>query len=342
MGNRLPDASLLKRVVAAAESGARVVVICNLVADAQRVHHELQALTQLHVELFHSRFRFCDRQKREAEIIKHYGKGSCSGGRILVATQVIEQSLDLDFDWMITQLCPIDLLFQRLGRLFRHPERLRPADFPSPSCVVLIPPRQTSQLAYGLHGAIYEDQRVLWRTEGWLSQKERICFPAAYTAAIEAVYDPEPWPQEPAEVTKSHEEYLCKIDEPRRYGAHQLTTTDANPWRDTDVNASRLTRDGETSLNVVLIQAGTKRQFLDGQAWDCLEEWELDEALNLNTVPVPFTWRGELPAADEKLNGMILLEMTPSDDGWKGNHKQTNYVYHPKTGLEKSKHESTD
>lgn len=342
--NMLPDEALLKRVLAAAADGGRVAIICNLVADAQQIHRALQAMTSsITIDLFHSRFCFGDRQQIESEVIALYGKDASASGRVLVATQVIEQSLDLDFDWMITQLCPIDLLFQRLGRLFRHQERIRPAALQTAACVVLIPPPHSEQgTRYGFHSAIYEDTRVLWRSESWLKQAATIAFPDAYTVGIEAVYDSEPWPDEPAEITQRHEEYLLKLEEPRRYGAHQLISTDANPWRDTDANASRLTRDGEMSLNVVLVQAGTPSRFLNGRTMDAYEDWELDEALNFNTVPVPHSWLRELPEADQNLNDMILLELSPAESGWQGQYRQTEYLYHPQTGLEKRKRESVD
>lgn len=73
------------------------------------------------IYLFHSRFPADERQQREARILKEFGKEAKRGGRkILIATQVAEQSLDLDFDFMISDLAPTDLLLQRAGRLWRH------------------------------------------------------------------------------------------------------------------------------------------------------------------------------------------------------------------------------
>ena len=107
----------------AAENGAQIVFICNLVDVAQALAKNLADTGRVPVELFHARYCFGDRQKKEKKVMGYFGKeGKERGqGRILVATQVVEQSLDLDFDRMLTQLCPVDLLFQRLGRLHRHP-----------------------------------------------------------------------------------------------------------------------------------------------------------------------------------------------------------------------------
>jgi len=104
-----------------------------------------------------------------------------------VATQVVEQSLDIDFDWIITQLCPVDLLFQRMGRLHRHhrPGK-RPAGFTEPLCTVLLPEGDD----FGLHGVIYANTRVLWRTAEKLvvAPEGMIVFPKAYRDWIELVY----------------------------------------------------------------------------------------------------------------------------------------------------------
>ena len=73
--------------------------------------------------LFHARFAMGDRLETEGKVLTHFGKDSAPqerSGRILVATQVVEQSLDLDFDEMVTDLAPIDLIIQRTGRLHRH------------------------------------------------------------------------------------------------------------------------------------------------------------------------------------------------------------------------------
>jgi CRISPR-associated endonuclease/helicase Cas3 len=76
-----------------------------------------------YISLFHSRFAMGDRQVIEDQALKQFGNESTPEqrqGQILIATQVVEQSLDLDFDLMITDLAPIDLIIQRAGRLKRH------------------------------------------------------------------------------------------------------------------------------------------------------------------------------------------------------------------------------
>ncbi|MCV5403068.1 CRISPR-associated helicase Cas3', partial [Escherichia coli] len=110
------DLTMLERMIAAANAGAQVCLICNLVDVAQVCYQRLKELnnTQVDIDLFHARFTLNDRREKENRVISNFGKnGERNVGRILVATQVVEQSLDVDFDWLITQHCPADLLFQR-------------------------------------------------------------------------------------------------------------------------------------------------------------------------------------------------------------------------------------
>ncbi|MCP4702367.1 MAG: CRISPR-associated helicase Cas3', partial [Gammaproteobacteria bacterium] len=83
---------LLGEAVRLAARGAKIALICNLVDDAQRTWERLTRLSEsekIPIDLFHARFQFVDRQKRENEVIHHYGKNAPQGGRILAATQVI-------------------------------------------------------------------------------------------------------------------------------------------------------------------------------------------------------------------------------------------------------------
>lgn len=330
----LPVDALLDEVIEASIKGALVVIICNLVKDAQKVSRQLREIMSekeihLDVDLFHSRFRFKDRQKIEEKVMERYGKGSLRArGRILVATQVVEQSLDIDFDWIITQLCPVDLLFQRLGRLYRH-KLVRPPGFDEeiPRCKILVP----SGIGYGHHSAIYGDERVLWRTQQLLEKAELLEFPSAYREWIEAVYDEKAWPDEPEEITSAHVKFGDEQDG-NRYKALTLGNADASPLADTDGNASALTRDGEMSLNVVpILFNGKRRLFLDGLPVDKLPDWEKDEAMNMNTVPVPHSWKHYLPDDEE---GIVFLPMAPDNSGgWKS--LDGVFTYHIDFGLEK-------
>ncbi|MFD3442363.1 CRISPR-associated helicase Cas3' [Streptomyces sp. NPDC058685] len=133
---------LADRLAAAVTDGGCVLVIRNTVKrvlDTARVLRE--RFGDERVSVAHSCFVDVDRAAKDADLLRRFGPpGPASarpaGGHIVVASQVAEQSLDVDFDLLATDLCPVDLLLQRMGRLHRHhrgesqadrPERLRTA-----------------------------------------------------------------------------------------------------------------------------------------------------------------------------------------------------------------------
>lgn len=107
-------------------TGQCICWIRNTVDDALDTYQQLLhegIVPDQDILLFHSRFAFTDRIAIENKTLNWFGNNapvSERRGKVLIATQVVEQSLDLDFDWMITDLAPIDLLIQRAGRLQRH------------------------------------------------------------------------------------------------------------------------------------------------------------------------------------------------------------------------------
>ena len=124
------------------QDGGCLCVLLNVVDQAQTVY---QALKQMGFDgetlLFHAGFPAEWRQEIEAQCIRWFGKDKSHRPKkaILVATQVVEQSLDVDFDAMMTAVAPIDLLLQRVGRVFRHEDTPRPPQFQAPTLCVLTP-----------------------------------------------------------------------------------------------------------------------------------------------------------------------------------------------------------
>ena len=126
-------------------------VICNTVGRAQEIHALLsEQCGEEHVILTHSRFTATHRTEQEELLVSKLGKkahyseadgedSSRPHRLIVVGTQVIEQSLDLDFDVMITDFAPVDLVLQRMGRLHRHDSRSnseRTSAYRKPVCYV--------------------------------------------------------------------------------------------------------------------------------------------------------------------------------------------------------------
>ena len=121
------DYKAIDEVILRAERGEQVLWIENTVNEAQQRYRYLSAKSRemgLDCGLLHARFIKVDRQKNEEKWVGIFGKAGRDSrqekGRILVGTQVLEQSLDIDADFLVTRLCPTDMLFQRLGRLWRH------------------------------------------------------------------------------------------------------------------------------------------------------------------------------------------------------------------------------
>jgi CRISPR-associated endonuclease/helicase Cas3 len=165
---------------AAADAGAKVLVIRNTVGAAISTARGIEALGDDAAlfkvgdvaTLHHGRFSASDRLLLDAEVEKVLGKDSPGGARIVVGTQTLEASLDLDADLLITDLCPMDVLLQRIGRLHRHAERERPEEFKAPRVVVLTPDRRDLlgllRGRSGRHGLglVYPDARIVeatWR-----------------------------------------------------------------------------------------------------------------------------------------------------------------------------------
>src|SRR5699024_8440738 len=107
-------------------AGGCAVVIRNTVRRAQETARALaETFGEDRVTLAHAQFLAVDRLRNDAELLRRFGAPGPAvdrppGPHIVVATQVVEQSLDVDFDLMVTDLAPIDLVLQRMGRLHRH------------------------------------------------------------------------------------------------------------------------------------------------------------------------------------------------------------------------------
>lgn len=123
---RLSDDAIGDHLARLLADGGCATVIRNTVARAQQTATAMRERFGDDVVLLHSRFTAPDRRERELDLVTRMGKAGPRPQRlILVGTQVLEQSLDIDADVMVSDLAPIDLLLQRMGRLHRH-DRSRP------------------------------------------------------------------------------------------------------------------------------------------------------------------------------------------------------------------------
>jgi len=130
--------SAIEEALRVARQGGAVLWICNTVDRAQKDFKRFKEHVQdeFPLGLLHSRFPYWRREELEQTWMERFGKeGKTRCGCILVSTQIVEQSVDLDADLMITELAPTDMLLQRLGRLWRHDRGNRPVDVPR-VCIV--------------------------------------------------------------------------------------------------------------------------------------------------------------------------------------------------------------
>ena len=215
------------RALDAATAGARVLVIRNTVRACVATQNALEQLAQDRGQIdllfgeagvaapHHSRFAREDRELLDRAIERELGEHRPPGGCVAVATQTVQQSLDLDADLMITDLCPMDVLLQRIGRLHRHDRSGRPLGFEAARVIVLVPEERdlSPQIrgdgrapgAYGI-GTVYEDLRILEATWRLLETGRDLEIPTMNRELVERTTHPEaldaivaelgePWPE---------------------------------------------------------------------------------------------------------------------------------------------------
>ncbi|MBL1265256.1 CRISPR-associated helicase Cas3' [Candidatus Methylomicrobium oryzae] len=180
-----------------AELSQQVLWVENTVAEAQRIYQALSARDcepKIECGLLHSRFLKMDREKNEEHWTRLYGKDGgpqrqqC--GRILVGTQVLEQSLDIDADFLISRFAPSDMLLQRMGRLWRHSGTVRIA---GALCETwLLVPELASAIdnpeqAFGQTAKIYSPYVLCRSLEVW-QDRRTVAVPGQIREIIEATY----------------------------------------------------------------------------------------------------------------------------------------------------------
>jgi len=195
------EAELPRAVAEAVREGGCVAWIVNTVARAQASYLVLSEMRErgelpahVAVSLLHARFPFAARQARERAAEDAFGpnKGKARPrAAILIGTQVLEQSLDLDFDLMVTDLAPVDLVLQRAGRLHRHDRDDRPAALESRRLWIARPdkPEALDGPTFGSSKYVY-DESILLRSWLALSDRPRVVLPTDIEPLVESVYAP--------------------------------------------------------------------------------------------------------------------------------------------------------
>lgn len=203
------DTEAVATAVNAARDGARVCILRNTVRDARATiaalreagHEALlwRGPNGRYTPAYHARYTQADRRALDAAVLDRFGRNrdGRDGGVILVATQVVEQSLDVDFDFLVTDLCPIDVLLQRIGRLHRHLERIRPAGYRHAHALVIAPEDGfesyiTQRKRPHGWGTVYKGRAGLELTRRVIADVPQIAIPVDNRELIERVYHPDP------------------------------------------------------------------------------------------------------------------------------------------------------
>ena len=225
-----------RRALDAARAVAKVLVVRNTVGYAvstqQRVEERADAgdaglrfVVKGIPTLHHSRFAAGDRRLLDRRVEELLGKGKDTrptGGVIVVGTQTLEQSLDIDADLLITDLCPVDVLLQRIGRLHRHRHRWddRPVGYTTPKCIVLTPPNgdlapllQRTPNANGLgeHGGVYVDLRILEATRRLIDEYPQWRIPEMNRLLVEGATHPAALDDITQEMGKEWQEHAIRV-----------------------------------------------------------------------------------------------------------------------------------
>ena len=190
VGSPQEIAELLDRELA---DGGCAVVIRNTVREAQETYEAVRELFgREQTTLLHSRFLAAERAVRDRRMLELFGKGATHRPQrhVVVATQVIEQSLDVDFDLMLTDPAPMDLILQRIGRLHRHERADRPVGLREARCLVLVEDLFAVPWAYSTGTDHVYPRHAVLRTLGILSDRGEITVrePVDYAQLTELAY----------------------------------------------------------------------------------------------------------------------------------------------------------
>ena len=177
---------IARRAAELTERGGCICVLMNTVKQAQKVYTALTSCFDGDLMLFHAQFPAERRKEIEEACIRKFGKDKSNrpNRAILVATQVVEQSLDVDFDAMLTAVAPIDLVLQRMGRIFRHEDTIRPPHLQNPSQFILIPDGND----FGVDGYVYPEV-LLRQTIQVLKERDAVKIPEDLAPLVADGYD---------------------------------------------------------------------------------------------------------------------------------------------------------
>lgn len=286
------EIGLVEKLRNAIAGGGCVAVIRNTVRLAQDSYLVLRDALKtdgITVELFHARFPFRRRMDIEDAVLKRFGKTGEPverDRRVLVATQVVEQSLDLDFDLMVSDVAPADLILQRVGRLHRHTRGARPDKVNLPRVWLIEPESKDDLPDFGTSEWVYA-RFVLLRSYLVFKAVEAVLLPDDLERFVEQVYGTEPlsipdgWQTELDECERQlqderDKQHLNAQDvaikppdqSPLEQQNQQLEEDDPEAARKIQAQ----TRDGDPSVALVVVYHIAGHDYLDPNALEPFNE----------------------------------------------------------------------
>src|SRR5271165_6142740 len=292
-------------MVEAARGGAAAAYIRNTVDDAIASAERI-ASVGVQVELFHARFAMGDRLTIEHRAVDLFGKKGTPEdrrGKVLVATQVAEQSLDLDFDVMVSDLAPVDLLLQRAGRIWRHGREGRGWLRPELNVVSPSPNEDADKFWYARlfpRGQwVYRDHALLWLSAQELFAREAISSPRDLRRLVEAVYAPDALERSPPDLRASGATAAGTASAHRGIATLNLLDLDAGysprsgVWGPDTVTPTRLGEE-RVILRLARVEAGRLVPWIGDD--DPRRAWALSE---VSIRAKRFASRGDLSAEIE-------------------------------------------
>lgn len=294
-------AEAIARIRAAQQAAAAVVWVRNTVDDAIAACEALRA-AGLEPMLFHARFAMVDRLRIEEAVLARFGRGSTDRSGVLVATQVVEQSLDLDFDVMVTDLAPVDLLIQRAGRLWRHKRDVRPVSGPE---LLLLSPEPVADPApdwlaeHRGTAAVYRDPALLWRGARALLAAGCIEAPLGLRTLIEAAAEGEEPEGLRAAASRAEGKRFADAATARQnlLSVEDGYAEDAGLWASEELTPTRLNDRPQVTLRLARLRDGKVVPYAEdedeGRAWALSEVSVAEHRVGAVTVPAELTAAAE-------------------------------------------------
>lgn len=307
------------------KSGGCSLVVRNTVGRAQETYKELKPIFGDDVILMHARFAGGHREANDKWLLEYFGKNAREGKRpkraVVVATQVVEQSLDIDFDVLVSDLCPIDVLLQRIGRVHRHTGRKRPNGLTMPICWLDAMPCFDAVPQCERGGAAVYSEKLLFSTalalRKYINDGELMRVPGDIRMLMRMVYA-----GENLSIPAIWEEKYCAATvefEDKRNRSHKNAEKFclASPLSSTELGNSldgwvtgKLdgtedaliragVREGQDSIEVILVNEGERRN---------MATWSILPGINEGVAPeIPVNRDPSYPQSQALMNSMVRL-----------------------------------